>query len=228
MCIAVDDEPLALDLLEDYANQTGYLTLAKTFTDPITALEYINDNKVDLVFLDIQMPKLKGNELAKILNDDTQIIFTTAYEKYATEAFDLEATDYLVKPIEFDRFLAAVNKVQKKKSSENSILKKYIFIRTEYHFEKIDTDDIYFVKGMGDYLQIHTTDKKLMTLMSFNDLEKKLPPQNFHRVHRSYLVALPHIERIENSEIKIQDVFIPIGRTYRKSFFDVLNQADRI
>jgi two-component system, LytTR family, response regulator len=230
-CIAIDDEPLALDIIKDYTEKVPFLELQATFDNAMDSLEYLRKNSVDLLFLDIQMEELTGIQLLNILKEKPFVIFTTAYDRFAVKGFELDAIDYLLKPISFERFIKAVDKVYDRleRKNEQPILKEtvshtlsedYFFVKTEFHLEKLKFSDILYIEGMGDYLMIHTSAKKIMTLHSFKKAEDILPEGNFCRVHKSYLVALDKIESIERNRIKIGSTLIPISETYRKIFFD--------
>jgi two-component system, LytTR family, response regulator len=240
-CIAIDDEPLALDIITDYCRKVPFLQLQKTFENAIEAIDYLKNNKVDLIFLDIQMEELTGIQLLNVLKEKPMIIFTTAYESYAVQCFELDALDYLLKPISFERFLKSVDKAcEKKKSSngnvapsqavviENSVnltkTKNYIFVKTEFRMQKINLCDILYIEGQGDYLCIYTPKERIMTLQNFHHFEENLPSGDFVRVHKSYMVALEKVESVERNRIKIGEKYIPIGETYRKSFFEILEK----
>jgi len=233
-CIAVDDEPLALNILEDYISKIPYLELKKTFTSALACIEYLKENKVDLLFLDIQMEELSGIQLLKVLKDRPEVIFTTAYHNYAIQGFDLDVTDYLLKPISFERFLIAVDKVyekvcrrktpavQQQDNNKQSSEKDFFFVKTEFRLQKVFLSDILYIEGMGDYVRIVTTTERIMTLQSFKKVESVLVEPRFVRVHRSYMVALDKITSVERNRIRIGDQLIPVGENYRKSFFALL------
>lgn len=233
-CIAVDDEPLALNILEDYISKIPYLELKKTFTSGLACIEYLKENKTDLLFLDIQMEELSGIQLLKVLKDRPEVIFTTAYHNYAIQGFDLDVTDYLLKPISFERFLIAVDKVYEKitlrkmpamhsqESSNKNSDKDFFFVKTEFRLQKVFLSDILYIEGMGDYVRIVTNQERIMTLQSFKKVESVLTEPRFVRVHRSYMVALDKITSVERNRIRIGDQLIPVGENYRKSFFALL------
>ena len=223
-CVIIDDEPLAINLLESYVSKIEDLELIGTFNNPLEALKLLRENSVDILFLDIQMPEITGVEFKKIINPEVKVIFTTAYSEYALESYDLNAVDYLLKPISFQRFLQAVEKVQDKSTSvitENSI--DYLFVKTEYRHQKLFFSDILFLKGLSDYVAIQTKDGKILTLQNMKDFEKTLPKHRFVRVHKSYIVSLEHIEFIERNRIVIQGEYIPIGATYKEAFWKQIN-----
>ncbi|MFW6352545.1 MAG: LytR/AlgR family response regulator transcription factor [Bacteroidota bacterium] len=231
-CIAVDDEPLALDILEDYINKVPFLSLEKTFTNPMDAMSHFQNFKTDLIFLDIQMEEITGIQFLQVLKEKPDVILTTAYENYALKGYELEVTDYLLKPISFERFVQAVNKVYERKfqrlglakpAGENTMTisneaSNYFFVKTESRLQKVDFSDILYIEGQGDYLRIICIKEKIMTLQNFKRMEEILPDDNFIRVHKSYIVALNKIDSIERNRIKIGAKYIPISETYKKTF----------
>lgn len=224
-CIIIEDEPLALDKTKDFVNKIPFLTLSAAFDNALDGLEFLNSNAVDLLFLDINMDELSGIELLESSKIKCQVIITTAYQEYALKGFELQVTDYLLKPFTFNRFLQAVNKAQ-----QNLILKvveaprDFIFVKTENRLEKITLTDIIYIEGMRDYRRIHTTSKKIMTLQNFSELEQIIPSNIVCRVHKSYMVALNKIESIERSRIKIGNQLIPISDTYKELFTNQINK----
>lgn len=234
-CIAIDDEPLALEIITDYINRVPFLKLLRTFDNALECIDFLRNNKVDLMFLDIEMESLTGIQLVNALRDRPQVIFTTAYDTYAVEGFELDAADYLLKPISFERFVKSVDRVY------NDITRKAwpasremqpatvsqgddcIFVKTESRLQKIVVSDILYVEGQGDYLRIITRTMKIMTLQNFKKLEAVLPASNFVRVHKSYLIALDKIENISKNRIKIGDKLIPVSDSYRSTLFDMLS-----
>lgn len=224
-CIAIDDEPLALSKLETFISRIPALNLLRTFDSSLEAVSWLKENQADLIFLDIQMEQLTGIQFLEATGVDARIIITSAYDQYAMKGFDLNVTDYLLKPFSFERFVKAVNKVMdyyankagsKRITDENH---RYIFVKTEYRLERVDIDDIFYIEGMKDYLRIICSDKKIMTLQSFSKLEESLPSKKFCRVHKSFIVALDKIKSIERGVIKILDQRIPLSNTYRENFF---------
>jgi two-component system, LytTR family, response regulator len=225
-CIIIEDEPLALDKTKDFVNKVPFLQLSATFDNALLGLAYLNDNKVDLLFLDINMDELSGIELLESSKINSQVIITTAYQEYALKGYELHITDYLLKPFTFNRFLQAVNKAQENLVRHASESKPdFIFVKTENRLEKIMLNDIVYIEGMRDYRRIHTINKniKVMTLQNFSDLEILIPSSIVCRVHKSYMVALSKIENIERSRIKIADQLIPISETYKEAFFQLIN-----
>jgi DNA-binding LytR/AlgR family response regulator len=223
-CIIIEDEPLALERTKNFVNKVPFLNLCDTFDNALNGLSYLKANKVDLLFLDINMDELSGIELLESSKIDCQVIITTAYQEYAIKGYELNVTDYLLKPFNFDRFLKAVGKAQENIAQSQSIAPiDYIFVKTENRLEKIDLTDVVYIEGMRDYRRIHTTTKRIMTLQNFSELEKVIPSQIVCRVHKSFMVGINKIESIERSRIKIADQIIPISETYRELFFQVIN-----
>ncbi|MFI1773236.1 LytR/AlgR family response regulator transcription factor [Thalassobellus citreus] len=231
-CVIIDDEPLAIDVIESYVKQVGGLEIVVKCTNPLEAITLLNKNKVDLVFLDIEMPNLTGIDLVKALDNIPQFIFTTAYPEYALDGFNLNATDYLVKPIPFHRFLKAVTRAKEKYELEqnNTIntdvfsespsfenTDNFIFVKSEYENIKINTNTIKYIQGLKDYIKIYTTqsDKAILTLSSFKDILQKLPSNRFIRVHRSYVINIDFISALQKTKIIADNVQIPIGETYK-------------
>jgi len=234
-CIAIDDEPLALDIMKDYCSKVVFLNLLKTFDNAIDSIEYIRSNKVDLIFLDIQMEELTGIQLLNALKHRPFVIFTTAYERYAIQGFELDVVDYMLKPISFERFIKGVNKVFERMQfdpgasrPENGKAKpaeaSFFFVKTETRMERIENNDVLYVEGMGDYWRIVTKTRRIMTLMNARKLEEVLHEPQFCRVHKSFFIALDKIESIERNRIKIADQYIPVSETYHKAFFDLVER----
>jgi len=223
-CIIIEDEPLALEKTKDFVNKVPFLTLSGTFDNALTGLAYLNENKVDLLFLDINMDELSGIELLESSTISSQVIITTAYQEYALKGYELQITDYLLKPFTFNRFLQAVNKAQENLTKRNPDKQPdFIFIKTENRLEKIMLNEILYIEGMRDYLRIHTTGKKIMTLQSFTELEQLIPAHLVCRVHKSYMVAINKIESVERNRIKIADQLIPVSDTYKDAFLQLIN-----
>jgi DNA-binding LytR/AlgR family response regulator len=217
-CIIVEDEPLAQKKLESFIQKADFLSLQKTFNNAIEAISYIKSDSPSLVFLDIEMKDLTGIQLLESLSVRPKVIITTAYEKYAIQGYDLQVSDYLLKPITFERFLKACNKVLDE-LHHTQVERDKVFIKTEYRLEGIFLDSILYVEGMRDYRKIVMKDKKIMTLQTFKELQNILPDKNFCRVHNSYIVALNKIEKVERNRIKIGDKLIPVSDSYNKDFF---------
>jgi len=222
-CLIIEDEPLALEKTKGFVNKVPFLHLSATFDNALTGLTYLNNNKVDLLFLDINMDELSGIELLESSKINSQVIITTAYQEYALKGYELQITDYLLKPFTFNRFLQAVNKAQENiahRASESQ--PNFIFVKTENRLEKIMLDEIVYIEGMRDYRRIHTVTRKVMTLQNFSEFETLIPPSLVCRVHKSFMVALNKIESIERSRIKIAGQLIPISETYKDVFFQLI------
>lgn len=229
-CIAIDDEPLALSKIEGFISKVPELKLIRTFDNAIEAIGWLKENNADLIFLDIQMEQLTGIQFLETVGSHSRVILTTAYDQYAIRGFELNVTDYLLKPFSFQRFLQAVNKVMehttRKSENQNSTAESdsFIFIKTEYRLERVDIDSILYIEGMKDYLRIICTDKKIMTLQSFSKIEESLPEKKFCRVHKSFIVAIDKIKSVERGVIIIADQRIPVSNTYKESFFSKIKQ----
>ncbi|WP_162054774.1 LytR/AlgR family response regulator transcription factor [Pontibacter pamirensis] len=231
-CIAVDDEPLALDIIESYISKLPFLQLIRTCSSATEAMQVLQEEKVDLMFLDIEMPELTGIQFLNILKNQPLIIFTTAYPDYALEGFNQDAVDYLLKPIPFDRFLKAVTKAQERlqrngKASEATPAAPvahapqehdFMFVKADYKTIRVDFKDILWIEGLKDYIIIQTKDQKIITLLSMNKMMEKLSDAKFLRVHRSFIVSLQKIDSIEKSRIRIGNKEIPIGEVYKEQF----------
>lgn len=221
-CIIVEDEPLALKRTKEFASQVSYLNLLASFSNAYDAIGFLKLNAVDLVLLDIEMDGFTGIEFMESLGSKPYIIITTAYDKYALKGFELNATDYLLKPFGFDRFLTAVERVFEAVDKEKKDDKISIFVKTEYHLERVALSDIFYIEGMGDYRKIWTATKNILTLQTFSDLEKELPKTQFCRVHKSYIVSVDRIVSIERHRIKMMDILIPISDNYKERFYDLI------
>jgi two-component system, LytTR family, response regulator len=238
-CLIVDDEPLALHILEDYISKIPFLHLVKSTTNPIEALTIVQDKCADLVFLDVQMPELTGIQFLKIANGKAKVILTTAYPQYALEGYELDVIDYLLKPIAFDRFFKAVQKAQavlqpaaaeaakpataEPEKPQQDFLSDFIFVKTEHKIQKVYLNDILFIEGLKDYISIFTKAERIITLQNMKKMEDALPPRHFIRVHKSYIVSINKIDSIERSRIFIGDKVIPVGDTYRDEFFKIVD-----
>jgi two-component system LytT family response regulator len=219
-CIVVEDEPLAAKVLSDYISQVPFLQLQGIFKDAILATEFLRDNTVDLIFLDIHLPKLKGMAFLKTLTHPPAVIVTTAYHQYAVEGFNLNVTDYLLKPFEFERFLVAVNKVksaqpEKHEPAENAETKDYLFLNVQKKKVKILFSEIAYIESQREYIKIVTTKKEYTSKMSTHEIETLLPANLFKRIHRSFIVALNKIDSYNAEMVEVNGVSIPIGRGYR-------------
>ena len=223
-CIIIEDEPLALKRTMDFVNKIPFLNLIDTFDNAINGLFYLKSNKVDLLFLDINMDELSGIELLESSKIDSQVIITTAYQEYALKGYELNVTDYLLKPFTFDRFLKAINKAHENLTNHISDSQPdFIFVKTEYRLEKIMLNEIMYIEGMRDYRRIHTANKRVMTLQNFSEFEKLIPSSIVCRVHKSYMVAINKIVSIERNRIKIADQLIPISESYKEVFYQIIH-----
>ena len=251
-CAILDDEPLALDLLADYCAQVPFLELKGRFHDALAGLAFLQDNPVDVVFLDISMPRLTGLQLVQLLPAPApRIIFTTAFDQYAVQSYTLNAADYLLKPIAFDRFLQAVNKVRPVAgaaaamgSNTASTLPAAVeaaaapaapvapadamFVKNEHRLQRVAFDDILYVEGMKEYLMLHTTAGNILTLQSFRRVEEVLPPERFARIHKSFLVALSRIEHVERGKVQVAGRLLPVGDTYRDAFAELIRTHQQL
>ncbi|MFD2567034.1 LytR/AlgR family response regulator transcription factor [Pseudotenacibaculum haliotis] len=230
-CIIVDDEPPAIRLLEKYVEKVSFLKLEGTFTKPLEALLFLEKQKVDLVFLDIQMPEITGLQLSKIIDSKVQIIFTTAYPEFALESYDVSAMDYLLKPIEFERFYKAVKKVLPKEvviSHKNSPENDYMFVKTDgkNKYERVQFDDVLFFQGLKNYVAIQLHNEQIITYSTLKRLKESLPGNDFIQIHKSYIISIKQIDRIENDAVWIQNKQVPIGNTYRKAFFERIGNKE--
>lgn len=224
-CIVVEDEPLAMERTVSYVRKIPALELLKSFDNALDAYAFLKNEIVDLIFLDINLGELSGLQLLESTSIKSQVILTTAYPEYALKGYDLNVTDYLLKPFKFERFLQAVDKViQKQPGREVSSVKEFFFVKTENRLEKVFLKDILFIEGMRDYRKIHTSEKKIMTLQTFTDLENEIPPALICRVHRSWMVSLSKIDVVEKDTIRIRDFDIPLSETYRKHFFELIKK----
>ncbi len=222
-CIIIEDEPLALERTREFVLKVPYLELIESFDNGLDAIGLLKEQNVQLIFLDIQMDDFTGIQLLESLNNKPKVIITTAFDKYALKGFELNVSDYLLKPFEFKRFLQACDRIYEElKIQSNNNDKNFLFVKTEYRLEKIELKDILFIEGMRDYRRIHLPDKKIMTLQTFRDLEQQLPVHSFCRVHKSFIVSIEKIESIERERIKIQNKIIPVSETYRERFYNLI------
>jgi DNA-binding LytR/AlgR family response regulator len=236
-CVIIDDEPLAVELLEDFVQKVDTLELVSTFNNAIDAVSFINQNNVDLIFLDIEMPHFSGIDFLNTIEKKPLVIFTTAYSDYAVEGFNLGAVDYLVKPIPFHRFLKSVVRAQQtlnpaativqaipENTSAPEIEQDFMFVRAEYENVKMNFADILYIEGLKDYVKIYTTDNKFtLTLISLIKLENLLSNKGFSRIHRSYIINIKHVKSIQKNKVLISDKRIPISESYKTSFFERIN-----
>jgi two-component system LytT family response regulator len=236
-CVIVEDEPLARSLITDYVNKVPTLNLIEACSNPLAAIEVLRNNKVDLLFLDVQMPEITGITLLKSLHVKPMVILTTAYSEYALEGYELDVVDYLLKPITFERFLRAADKAvqrmdnrqqpppaQQPENSSPESSQPFVFVKDGTKLVKIRLDEILYVEGLKDYVTIHTPNQKVVSLQRLKTLETQLPPDKFIRIHNSFIVSLAAIDVVHKGEVQIGDKFIPIGDTYRKSFKDFIDK----
>ncbi len=232
-CIIVDDEPVARGVLESYIEKIENIEVLKSCKNVVEAFDVINNNQVDLVFLDINMPEVSGLTLAKAMDKKTKIIFTTAYREYAIDGFDLQAVDYLLKPISFERFLKAVHNffdISSQKTIHTvSIAEKnenhFIFVRSERKMVKVNFDEILYVESLSDYIKIHTSSKIIVTRETITNIEAKLPQSQFLRIHRSYIASIMNIESYTNEFVEIKNKALPLSRSYKES---ILRKLEKI
>jgi two-component system, LytTR family, response regulator len=233
-CLIVEDEPLARNLLTDYVRKVPFLTLVQACSSPLDALEVLQKNSIDILFLDIQMPEITGITLLKILQRKPLVILTTAYSEYALESYDFDVVDYLLKPITFDRFLKAVDKTSQRLKTSAPIATterlsteaqpSFVFVKDGTKLVKINFDDILYVEGLKDYVTIHTATQKVISLQRLKSLEMQLPADRFIRIHHSYIIALKAIDSIHKGEVQIGNQLIPISDTYRKAFKEFIDK----
>lgn len=229
--MVIDDEPLAIQLLANHISKVPFLELVSSFNNPMEGLISFNSSPTDLIFLDIQMPQLTGIQFMKLLQNRAQVVITSAYEQYAIEGFEHNVTDYLLKPISFERFYKAAEKVYNLKNPAHQLDRKqdlypptggYIFVKVETKMVRVELDDILFFEGLKNYVSIYTKTQRIVTLQVMKQLEEILPTNRFVRVHKSFIIALDKINSIERQEIYIGDRIIPIGITYQEQFFKML------
>lgn len=229
-CIIIDDEPLAGRLLADYVAKTDNIELVNLFTNPITGLQSLEEAKVDIIFLDIQMPELSGIQFAKIIKGKYPVILTTAYEEYALQGYELDVIDYLLKPISLERFQQAIGKtlarIQPATNTKQAVTTSvdYMFIKSGYQTQRVAYDDILYLEGLSDYVRIQTKQGPILTLDTMKNLASILPSHLFMRVHRSYIIALDKIEYIENNRIVIEEKHIPISASYQDEFWEFVER----
>jgi DNA-binding LytR/AlgR family response regulator len=226
-CLVIDDEPLAVELMKKYIAKIYFLELKGAFTDPFEAKKLIESHPVDLLFLDIQMPDINGIEFSKAISSkEIAVIFTTAFSEYAVEGFNVDAIDYLLKPIEYDRFLKSVYKAKEYIDyiHNQELQEGYIFVKSDYQMVKINLKDILYIEGLDDYIKIHLPNKSILTLMTLKTISQKLPSKEFLRVHRSYIVPMSKIENISKSKIKVHEKELPIGVSYSEGFFAAMDK----
>jgi DNA-binding LytR/AlgR family response regulator len=234
-CTVIDDEPYALDLIRDYIQRTPFLELSECFSNPFKAMDFLNREKVDLIFLDINMPELSGIQLYKSLIHPPLVVFTTAYPEFAAESYEYNAVDYLVKPVKYERFLKAVNKAsasihpvagsaprtgqEPRKQPDD-----FIFIKSGNSLVKVSPGDILYIEAEGNYMCFHTKGRKIMSLLTAKEVLDLLPGDRFVRIHKSFIISIDHIEAIERQDVIVGGKEIPIGITYREHFMSIINK----
>jgi DNA-binding LytR/AlgR family response regulator len=232
--IIIDDEPMARQLLQDFGDKVSFLEINGAFSNGVEALHYLQQNAVDLIFLDIQMPDITGLELLKTLSIRPKIIFTTAYAEYAVEGFNLDAIDYLLKPFDFPRFLKAVNKAMEYQLLENQPRQAaaeadedFLFVKDGRELVKVYFDEILYIQGQKDYVMFKTASKKLLSLMNMKDLERDLPSDRFLRVHQSFIINTGQVESISGDQVKIDGTLISVSQSYKQAFRSFLSRYQR-
>ncbi|MFT4015763.1 MAG: LytTR family DNA-binding domain-containing protein [Agriterribacter sp.] len=226
--IAIDDELPALSIIQNFCGRIDFVNLQKTFNQPTEALRYLKKFPVDLLFLDVNMPSLNGIDLYKSIQQETMVIFTTAYSEFAVEGFNLNAVDYLLKPFTFKRFLQAAEKAQdyyayqlQKQKTEA----QYLFIRADYSLVKIDIKNIQYIEGYDDYLKIHMEDQRpIITRMTIKNILEKLPENNFIRIHRSYVIPLDKVSSLRNKMVSVGEIKLPLGNSFEENFLKRFNK----
>jgi DNA-binding LytR/AlgR family response regulator len=226
-CIIIDDEPLSRELIGDYITDCHELNLSASFANAIDARNYLQQEQVDLLFLDINMPRLSGISLIKSLPHPPAVIFITAYAEYAVEGFELEAIDYLLKPVEQDRFMKAVSRFVAQ-SAQKEVQPDFIMVKADKKMFRIELDQLLYVEAMGDYIRLVTTDKKLTVYDRLSSFMERLPRDRFCQIHKSYLIALSRIDYLEGNQLRIGDVNLPVSKSYRNELAERLqNQVRR-
>jgi len=235
-CIAVDDEPRALEIIDNFISKIDFLDLVGKFRSPVNAIDFLLQNEIDLIFLDINMPDITGTEFVKIMSQKPMIIFTTAYSEYAVESYELDAIDYLLKPFEFDRFFKAVIKAKETFKLSSGVEKKHTILnpignklqlKSGSETFQVQIDDIKYIEGLGNYVNVYLIEKKIATYISLKDFIEKLPKESFTRIHKSYIISINHIKSFENYQVKLDDKTIPIGKNYRKDFIELMKKRTR-
>ncbi len=222
-CVIIDDEPLATELLESYAQKIPFLNVLGVYNSASEAIRTIRENTIHLLFLDIQMPEISGLEFARIIDKDTRIVFTTAFSQYAIDGYKVNALDYLLKPISFEKFLETADKAlewfESQTKQKSMVQDRFIFLKSEYKLQKINFDDILYVEGLKDYVKIYLKDssKNVMSLMNMKKIEEYLPKPEFMRIHRSYIVHMKEVETIDRFRMVIGNQYLPISDSYKDS-----------
>ena len=227
-CIIVDDEPIARKIIREFLSQLDYLALAGEFENALKAESFLNQEQIDIVFLDIEMPKLSGVDWLKKTTVKPLVILTTAFPKYALEGYELDIIDYLLKPISYNRFLKAVQKakdfIQIKDTGTQSDTASWLFVRSDKRIEKIEIEKIQYIESTGNYIHIHSSEKTVMAYLTLKGIESRLPANSFIKIHQSVIVNFPKIEAIEGNLVKVYNKQLPIGRSYRDAFMKVVEE----
>lgn len=233
-CVIIEDEPLARNLIVEYVKKVPSLNLIEAFSNPLAAMETLRTAPIDILFLDVQMPEITGISLLKILKKKPLVVLTTAYSQYALEGYELDVADYLLKPITFERFLKSVDKITQRLESApvasqppaevSATPPAFVFVKDGTKLVKVKLDEILYIEGLKDYVTIHTTGQKIVTLQRMKSLEEQLPAARFIRIHNSYIVSLDGIDLIQKNEVQIKGVTLPIGDTYRKAFKEFIER----
>ncbi|MBN2610594.1 MAG: response regulator transcription factor [Bacteroidales bacterium] len=234
-CIAIDDEPLALDVIKDFASKMPVINLISVCTSAVDAISILHEKKIDLIFLDIQMPHITGLDFLKVLNEPPMVIFTTAFSDHALQGFELNAVDYLLKPFSFERFLKAVHKALQIFTMKQSLLAAvkstpaddnadFMMVKVEYSMIRLDLSKVLYIEGLKDYVKIYSGGRPLLTKTTMKNLEEKLPLGKFIRVHKSFIISLSKIDSIENNRIRIGEKYIPVGNQYRQVFYGLVEK----
>ena len=225
-CIAIDDEPRALDIIKSHVSRIDFLELKEVFVDPFKAVSYVRENPVDMILLDINMPDIDGFDLLKHFGKKPLIIFTTAHSEYALQSYEVEAVDYLLKPFDFSRFLMAITKAQDKITQSNP-LSDFFFVNVGHQKKKIKYNNIHYIEGEGNYVNYYTESGKVMVRSTIKETLSLLPSSTFVQIHRSYIVALPWIDKIEDNHVHILDTEISISATYKDNFMRVIDSLNK-
>lgn len=225
-CVVVEDEPRALDVIHRYAEKIEFLRIDASLREPLKAIEIVNQLQPDLLFLDVNLPGLDGFQFFTMLNFKPYVIFTTAYPEHAVKSYDIDALDYLLKPISFDRFVKAVTKA--KQAIDKTIPNPSIFLKSGPQTHRVNAEDIICIEKNGNYLIFHLWDRKIMTRANMSEIFSIVPEHGFVRIHKSYVVSLKHLETIENHQVTVGKMKVPIGVTYRESFINKLSLGKRI
>ena len=223
-CIAIDDEPPALKVVSSHASKVPFISLKATFTSPLEAIPYLSEHKVDLIFLDVEMKGVNGFQLLEVLPYKPFIILTTAYADYALQSYEADVVDFLLKPFTFERFLKAVSKVQRLKGySASPEAPKFLFLKSGYQHHKLNLEDLLYVEGAGNYMAFVTTKQKILVRMGLKETIDLLPPKGFVRIHKSYIIAIDHLEKVEDNHVYLNNTALPIGSNYKEHFFEYMN-----